>query len=185
MKKYANAISLGFFCSVSSELKRIGIRKASYPFDWVISEFETVLNLIENNFIGFLDENQLIVDKDEKEFEKTYVVKNIKNNIKFFHDFANGNSISTQIDRVKEKYNRRIERFYQSINKPTLFIRYVKDRREISYIIDNFEKINKIIKYYNKDNDIIFVCNSDIYNDKINGIYTVQRDKGDCVARKF
>ena len=185
MKKYTNVISLGFFCSTASEIERIGLRNASYPFDWVISEFDLVLNLIENNFSDFLEEDLLIKDKNSKPLEKTYVVKNVKNNIRFFHDFFIGETISKQISVVKEKYNRRIKRFYKSITKPTLFIRYIKDNNEINYIINNFKQINKILKYYNENNDIIFICNSEIYDDRIKEMYNVKKDKKDTVARKF
>ncbi len=37
--KFEHVISLGFFCSPALELKKLGFRDASYPFDWVISEW--------------------------------------------------------------------------------------------------------------------------------------------------
>lgn len=37
---YKHVISLGFFCSVALELERKGLRDASYPFDWLISDFQ-------------------------------------------------------------------------------------------------------------------------------------------------
>ena len=61
-----------------------------------------MLNLIENNFSDFLEEDLLIKDKNSKPLEKTYVVKNLKNNIRFFHDFFIGETISKQIRVVKE-----------------------------------------------------------------------------------
>ena len=45
-----NYISLGYFCSVASELERYGLRGESYPFDWVISDFGGVVEAIQNNF---------------------------------------------------------------------------------------------------------------------------------------
>ena len=53
MKKYSNIISLGFFCSVATEIERIGMRSCSYPFDCVISDFKNVEDMIENHFQNF------------------------------------------------------------------------------------------------------------------------------------
>ncbi len=54
-KIYKNIMSLGYFCGVARELERVGLRNASYPFDWIIStDFKQVIKLIENNFENFL-----------------------------------------------------------------------------------------------------------------------------------
>lgn len=52
---YKHVISLGFFCSVALELERKGVRDASYPFDWLISDFQGVIKVIENRFYDFLN----------------------------------------------------------------------------------------------------------------------------------
>lgn len=52
---YKHVISLGFFCSVALELERKGLRDASYPFDWLISDFQGVIKVIENRFYDFLN----------------------------------------------------------------------------------------------------------------------------------
>lgn len=33
-EEYENVISLGYFCSVASEIERLGLRRHSGPFDW-------------------------------------------------------------------------------------------------------------------------------------------------------
>ena len=79
MAEQINCISLGYFCSVALELERIGLRSASYPFDWTISDFEGVIDAIENNFIHFLDYEYLY---QNKEIHSHY--RNKKYRISFF-----------------------------------------------------------------------------------------------------
>ena len=56
---FENVISLGFYCEVAKELERIGLRSASYPFDWLISSWSGVEKMIDNNFDGFLNYDDL------------------------------------------------------------------------------------------------------------------------------
>ena len=114
------------------------------------------------------------------------MIKNTKYDIKFFHDFKKGYSIYEQLPEIKEKYNRRIQRLYKTIEKSTLFIRYIKDEEELFYIIHNLEDIKKFIKSFNLNNDIIFICNNDL-NDKVSNqnIYWVEKDNNDSVNRHF
>ena len=54
-KSYSHFISLGYFCSVAMELERTGLRASSSPFDWLISDFTGVTDVINNHFKDFLD----------------------------------------------------------------------------------------------------------------------------------
>lgn len=89
-----------------------------------------------------------------------------------------------QIDMVKNKYTRRIKRFYSDIKEPTLFVRYIKDQSELCWIESNMVKINQLLKSFCKYNDIVFVGNMGLTSEKI-GIYSVIKDKNDSVARMF
>ena len=121
MKRFKNIISLGHFCSPAMEFERLGCRKYSFPFDWLITpDFNIVIDLIENNFADFLNEEYL---NQIKQYPSYY--RNIKYNIDFYHDFSPLKSFDSQISEVSEKYQRRIERFYKQIDTPTLFCRYI------------------------------------------------------------
>lgn len=85
---------------------------------------------------------------------------------------------------VKNKYTRRIKRFYSDIKEPTLFVRYIKDQSELCWIESNMVKINQLLKSFCKYNDIVFVGNMGLTSEKI-GIYSVIKDKNDSVARMF
>ncbi len=179
---YKHIVSLGFFCSPALELRRIGVRKASFPFDWLVSpSTETVLFLIKNNFIDFLNSEYMY---QLKSYPSRY--KNIKYNIDFYHDFDMYKSYDQQIDLVNQKYHRRINKFYSYIKEPTLFIRYITNQDDADYIQENYQNIFNYFKEFHLDNNLIFVANNEIRitNPNLNVFY-VEKDKDDSVARKF
>jgi hypothetical protein len=138
MEKYKNIVSLGYFCSPAMEFERINRRQFSLPFDWLItSRLSVVLELIDNGFEDFLNEEYMFQLKDYPSY-----YRNTRYNIDFYHDFSPLKSFGSQIDAVCKKYNRRIERFYSIIKEPTLFVRYIcKD--EIGYVSENYDLILK------------------------------------------
>ena len=80
--------------------------------------------------------------------------------------------------------------FYESIKKPTLFIRYISDEhriegksKELLWIEDSYDYIIALLKSFNRDNDILFIANEGVTSEKIK-IYNVKKDKGDSVARR-
>jgi len=52
--------SLGFNCHAAQILKTNGLKKASYPFDWIMSNISVVKNCIEDDFKVFLDRNNYL-----------------------------------------------------------------------------------------------------------------------------
>lgn len=179
---YKYVISLGFFCSVASELKRIDLRSMSGPFDWVISDLSGVLMLIQQRFTDFLNPQYL-----EQNKEYPYILTNQKYKIDFYHDFSPEEPLSEQIQSVTEKYTRRINRFYEAIRQPTLFIRYIHDQKEYDWLIQHDEEVVGLLKQFNKFNTILFVGNTDLEIRPLStlNIYLVEKDKGDTVAREF
>lgn len=182
---YKHVISLGYFCSVALELERIGLRDAAYPFDWCISDFSGVIALIENEFSELFDFKWL-----EQYKPSMNIYRNSKYNIEFYHDFSAYKSLEEQLVSVKEKYRRRINRFYKDIKEPTLFVRYIDDKKdnngefqELKWIEENKDKIGGVLKSYCKYNEIIYVGNSCLSSEIIN-IFSVEKDKNDNVARR-
>lgn len=47
--------SLGILCHTTDVLNRSGLKKCSYPFDWVFSDWNIIADCLENNFEKFLD----------------------------------------------------------------------------------------------------------------------------------
>lgn len=179
MAYYSNIISLGFFCSVASELERVGLRSASYPFDWLISDFEGVVKAIESHFEDFLNYDNMAQYEMNPSFYKDQKYK-----MQFYHDFDECNSLKKQLPKVKEKYGRRIERFYSSIKNPTLFLRYIESQDEVEWIERNLDRINSLFCSFNDKNSIIWIANSEIKSKHL-PIFSVEKDDNDSVARTF
>jgi hypothetical protein len=52
---YTRVISVGSQCATAGEIQRFGLKKASYPFDWLYSSLGMVADCIEDDFADFLD----------------------------------------------------------------------------------------------------------------------------------
>jgi hypothetical protein len=112
------AISLGFSCTTSDMLRIHNIRCAAFPFDWIRSSFDGLCNLLQDDFLDFLNPEYLT-------FENTFIF-NRKYTLTFHHDFP-AERTEGRVDYLKEnyldfigdvsgKYQRRIERFYEVLN---------------------------------------------------------------------
>lgn len=155
-----NYISLGGYCGVASSMAKYGLRSFSGPFDWLDTEFKNVLRCIEKDFDGFLKKDSLIEDKKVKMFtDKLY-------NFKFWHEISLG--LCEEYDMIYDKYMRRIKRFREEIKRKTLFIRIIKDYDDLNFITKNESKIKKIIKRFNKENDIIYILSEKIFDKRLN-----------------
>ena len=160
-KEFSHVISLGWFCSIALEIERIGLRDASYPFDWLLTQsFKDVLMLIENRFQDWLEYD----DMWQYDIDPAHWY-NKRFRISFFHDFKKSRRLKNQLDAVTEKYNRRIKRFFIAISEPTLFIRYIYNQKEADFISKNFKNIENSLKKYNRQNQIIYISNAEIETD--------------------
>jgi hypothetical protein len=159
-------ISLGPTCSVAYQLQKLGKKKESLPFDWIrCPSIKDVIYLIENNFEGFLSEISFVRDdtkfpiiKDSEIFDdvsdkETKIYRNEKLNIGFFHDFKEG----ITIEDVREKYNRRIQRFYKTVMEPCVFIR--DDMYFHQENVEDYNKLLRILVGFNSNNKLVLIIN--------------------------
>ncbi len=182
--QYEHFISMGYFCSVALELERIGLRSTSSPFDWCISNYKGVIAAIENHFEDFLSYEYLL----QSDAVRGHYF-NEKYKIWFYHDFDKYHSLEEQLPSVRDKYMRRIERFYTEIKAPTLFVRYISDEvlneynksEELEWIEKNNHYILSLLKSFNEENDIVYIANGGVTS---NNIYNVEKDENDVVARR-
>lgn len=142
-------ISLGGDCTVASILRDTGIRKAAYPFDWMLAHFISVYRSVEDDFQKFLDEATLkIADDDKRIIVNAY-------GISFVHDFPTVHHSAALTDTethewneirsdwrnfivpIREKYQRRIERFKSALSgsEHVFLIRYGVGESEKDLII--------------------------------------------------
>lgn len=148
-------IPLGSTCSIAYQLKRLGLRKSAYPFDWVrINNLALVSKLIDTDFKQFLKRESFKFTEISDQFAvngrmRSYLYQN--NFCRFFHDFENYiNDISFK--KFCEKYNRRIDRFYNVIKerKKLLFIREEIGNLSINKIkvfCNTIEKLNPDLEW--------------------------------------
>jgi len=52
---YKYIFSLGYRCSSAGVLKSLGIKHASYPFDWMVSRLPIIADCIDTKFVHFLN----------------------------------------------------------------------------------------------------------------------------------
>lgn len=154
-RQYDNCVSLGWFCGTASSLSKLGLRSHSGPFDWYFSHLWAVISQIDNGFRDFMvKENLEIVDKDVKVF------RDIKYGFHCNHDVQS--SFEEEYSIIYERYMRRANTFMKMIKHPTVFFRCIRDDDEIKYINDNWEYIEKLLKSFNSNNQIVYVCHSGI-----------------------
>lgn len=144
-------VSLGWFCGTVAAMSKCGLRSMSGVFDWCYSELESVLWLLDNDFLGFLEkENLQIRENNERIFDDT------KYHMMFSHEVKI--SFECEFDSIYEKYMRRINRLRKEISiGPICFIRAIRNYNELDYVVNNEEYINSVIKKLNSNNEIVFL----------------------------
>ena len=149
---FEHYISLGHCCFVAMDLESMGLRDASLPFDWTRTRWKAVARSFATRFNGILEYNSLYQKKNN-----LLAYKNLDYGIGFFHDFNQFDSLKSQLDAVQKKYDKRIKRFFQFIEQPTLFIRYCWDEDELFYISKHYSEILNMVKQENQFNEIVFI----------------------------
>lgn len=123
-------ISLGSRCIPALILRQYHLRSAAYPFDWMLSEtFDNFYKIIETNFENFLCKESLIIDKTQP-----FIVRDQNTGFGYSHDFPVADQKIRNIapnfldayEKVKEKYDRRIKRFLETVTsgKKIIFVRF-------------------------------------------------------------
>lgn len=158
-------IGLGSNCSITYQLNKYGLRINSYPFDWVKITLQQLINVLENNFVDYIDSIQikkissLHPQLDENNFEmntNSIIATNIYR-IKFAHEFID----KYEFEEFKNKLQTRIDRFknLSSIGYKIKFIRIetsvIKDTF-YSNIIRLLSLLDKIVLEY----ELVLIINS-------------------------
>jgi hypothetical protein len=116
-------ISLGCCCAVSNSLQFLGLKRNSYPFDWVRSSLDGIMHCLDVEFEDFL----------------TYSTYSVTDQYVIFGGTRWGGSFwhhNLEVPLTKQDMTRRVARFYGRENVPTsapkLFVRGVNSTREIN-----------------------------------------------------
>ena len=180
-------ISLGSTCGPALNLRSLGIRTVAYPFDWVISPFEALINALNDDFQYFLNDlkirpgNQGVIDHYGFHFTHDWPTINQSNIDALNSDFIGNNTLfhswQKVLPAVKEKYRRRIERLNQAClsKEKVVFIRADDISKESAITLRDF-----FIKKYPNLDFVLVVLRGDIafqepWNiDKIRNFYFPQ-----------
>ncbi len=150
-KQFSNCVSLGWLCATAGSMSKYGFRNFSGPFDWYYSDFKSVVHHIDNGFSDFLMRDNLVVCDDNPR-----IFEDIKFGYKYFHDIRT--NLDSDYVHIREKYDRRIERFYEKIKQPTLFLRAVRSLQEKEYILSDHNEIEKVLKKSNSQNEVTYLA---------------------------
>jgi len=179
-----NYLTMGHDCSPAAALREIQLREFALPFDWVVSSITTIDNCFKDNFdkfhtnLYFNHSKTRLIDAYGFQFPHDYP---LNDNIMDVGDGdvgegkigeESGKYISenwtTCYDIVKDKYNRRVERYKQIItsNNPVIVL--------CRYNTEDVLKLQSLfLKYYNKEN-VYFInsSNQKFENANIINIFT-------------
>lgn len=176
---YKHFVSLGANCYVAEDLIKLGLRNCSYPFDWLFSDdFSGIISVIQNDFSDFLSFNVLLQHSDNKSRYYNSLYK-----FSFYHDFNKYQSLKSQISSVQEKYLRRINRFKNDICEPSIFFRYIISKNDISYVKNNYQKIDSILKSFCSLNRIVYISHYEELTELPIDVYIVDKDTEDWITR--
>jgi hypothetical protein len=99
-------VSLGSFCGPASTIQTAGLRKASFPIDWMLSvNGEKIISMLDNDFRHFTNPKFLVPFINGVLLNTFYEIEYSHEGVWTRENFAQ------QLVIFKEKYTRRIERF--------------------------------------------------------------------------
>jgi len=150
-------ISIGCNCDVGFFIKRI-CNKEYYPFDWIWSNIDFVINTFEKDHFEFTECEKLNFNCDTKS-KHTYISNDIDEKMSSalsVHDADSQtkNEYLKNIPMINNKYKRRFKRLYDILNsnEEIILIRKVLDKKQnaIEKNYDSNEKLNYLSELLSK-----------------------------------
>jgi len=125
-------IPLGRVCQSTCLVKELDLRKQAYPFDWITSPIESMVQCLENDFAGFHEEVRL--DQNDWTRDESQIVDKL--GFRFHHDYPTSSTLTFEDNEYSEdpirsswkeyypvvydKYMRRIQRFRDAMREPNV-----------------------------------------------------------------
>lgn len=151
---YDEIISLGSNCSPGLSLRKLNIKKETYPFDWVRSNSKIIYDVLLNGkdkYLNFSNEN---ISNDFYLNDLHSYLENSKNSyVNYYGQYFTHYKNITQKD-LKIKFDRYLNRFFDLLktNKKVLFIH---TNEEFIYHKKSRDDKSELYKYLCKINDLI------------------------------
>jgi len=118
-------VSLGSGCDTALTLRDCGLRNVAFPFDWLVTDsHEKLILLLDDNFEFFTNKTMFSPLEDPRISDHPNCLKNNYYDILFYHEgstlyeWSNAEKYEEQLNRLKDKYDRRIDRFRELSSYP-------------------------------------------------------------------
>lgn len=174
--EYDFIFSIGENCFCADILNKNKLRITSSPFDWLTPNRDyckeniiSNLNIINNKFKDFLRKDDFIYLGDAKESGvKMYLNNNT--NLFYNHDFFIDNKFEDDYIKMKETYQRRIERLLTELESDKknlmVYIEYYRLHNNYFNINELIDLLDAIRKTYNNENiDLLYIRHEFYCND--------------------
>lgn len=138
-EKYDFVFSLGAVCACSGSLREAHRQFRSFPFDWVAggSIAERARMLVDGFHNWLVKEAMVYRGEQNIEWQRKHIYCNTITGVSFIHDFLQSDSFDIAFDKVKAKYDRRINRLLENIKKSRRVLAVYMESPEIkSYLPD-------------------------------------------------
>jgi hypothetical protein len=172
-------IPIGDSCSVARQLELYDLRRFAFPFDWLrIKRLSTITKIINNKFEGFADFKQcnettsfpfLETDDFNPDAPKRTFKATNRYGVLSFHDFSSDKPFIDQLPSIQQKYQRRIDRFYETLRSSDQII-FIRDELNPDKLTeDDVKEFIRVIKQINPNLQfsIRIVCHKSLPNIQI------------------
>ncbi|ESZ59975.1 hypothetical protein X727_31255 [Mesorhizobium sp. L103C119B0] len=119
------AVSLGASCSVAYQIRRYFGQETAFPFDWLITPFASLIQLIENDLQSFVEPAHLAP------YQNYFSLLNTNHLVLHHHDVPreNGRIVpdwAAHVEQVRDKYEFLGQRWREMMTdpEPVLFVRH-------------------------------------------------------------
>ncbi len=194
MKKNKVYIPIGIDCSASHYLRSNDMRKQAFPFDWNVTPISIAIELIKNNFDGFLElqnleflppVKRLLFEEDGINLKSTNdIITPVvchKYGILFPHDFSEAGI--EDYTKVKSKYERRIANMLRLIDEQNKieFIYHIGEPNK--WQLEQYKLTGKNFKRTTKTEVIKEFKNLQLKNAKITSLKQLKMNKMTLIRR--
>lgn len=153
-KEYKSIIPFGCMCSVALHLNKLGLRSKSAFFDWLTSDIQSNMKVVDDDFTDFFNAKYFRQDYQQH----PHLVTHTKYHFIYSHVFDAKRSLKRQYHYVQRNVQRSIDNFKALLNnKPSLLLYYSRDEKEITWICENQDLLAVFAKRH--ECDLAFVFN--------------------------
>ena len=146
-------------------MRRNNLQIKSYPFDWLANAtLEERADLIISNFCNFFEKEDFQKVGESTEYNPCDTYKNTKTKIYHLHDFKHDIDFDISFKEAKEKYDRKIKKFYKKISKSkrVLAVYLIQPNSEIYDTDETLIRVQKKLqtKFPKQQIDLLFIQNN-------------------------